>query len=295
LSYRLDLTASTGEAELISALDGAWGTIAGTERYSRSVFEGVPSLKVVARLGVGYDTIDIGAASTHHVAVVVTPGANTESVADLTLALILGCVRRVFATDEAVRSGLWRPAGLARDLFRATVGIVGLGQIGQAVARRLRGFDCRLLAVEPQPNRDFCQSMSVELLSLTELLPQVDVLTMHVPLTSATFHLISGSELKLMQPSAVLVNTARGPIVDEVALMIALREGWIAGVGLDVFEHEPLPADHGLARLPNVILSGHVASYSERGVDLMMRSAVQSLMEIARGTMSSACINANAF
>jgi phosphoglycerate dehydrogenase-like enzyme len=294
ISERLDLVGSTDEAQLISALAGAWGTVAGSERYTRSVFEAVPTLQVIARPGVGYDAIDMKAATEHNVAVTITPGANTESVADLTLALILSCLRRVVANDAAVRSGIWRPPDLARDLFQATVGIVGLGRIGQAVARRLKGFDCRLLAVESNPDLDFCQRMGLDLLTLAELLPRVDILTLHVPLLTATHHLISRPEFELMRRPAMLVNTSRGPVVDEEALVWALRDNLIAGAGLDVFEREPLPADHDLLGLPNVVLSGHVASFSERGVDQMMKSVVASLVEIGQGTIPNSCINASA-
>ncbi len=291
---RLDLVGSTDELQLMAALKGAWGTVAGGERYTRAVLSAAPALRVIVRPGVGYDAIDVSCATERGVAVLITPGANTESVADFALALILTCVRGTLAADSAVRSGVWRRPDLTRDLFGATVGIIGFGQIGQAVARRLRGFDCRLLVAEPFPNLDACRQLGVELLTLPELLPQVDVVTLHVPLMPATHHLIGERELRLMRRHSVIVNTSRGPVVDESALVSALRGGIVKGAGLDVFESEPLPIDHALAKLPNVVLAGHVASFTDQAATNMMTAVVAGLIAIAEGRMPAGCVNAAA-
>ena len=170
---RTALGESASEDQLISALAGAWAVVAGGERYSRRVIEAVPTLRAIARTGIGFDAIDVKAATESRVAVIVTPGANSESVADFAVALTLSCLRGTIEADQAVRSGAWRPPRPARDLFGATVGIVGFGRIGQAFARRLKGFGCRLLALESAPDKEACHKIGVELVTLAEMLPQV--------------------------------------------------------------------------------------------------------------------------
>jgi D-3-phosphoglycerate dehydrogenase len=290
--YELDNTRD--EAVLAQALVGAWATIAGSESYTRAVLENAPSLKAIARFGVGYDRIDVPAATERGVVVLTAPGLNAGSVADLALALMLACLRRLPAVDRAVRSGEWRPTMLAADLSAATVGVVGLGRIGREVAKRLTGFGCRLLAVESEPDLDFCARLDIELVALDELLPEVDVLTLHVPLTAETRHLIGARELALMRPDAVIVNTCRGGVVDEAALIDALETGSIAGAGLDVFEEEPLPVDHLLTRLPNVVLSGHAATFTRLSVQRVTDAIVASLLDVHGGGLPSGCVNPEA-
>jgi phosphoglycerate dehydrogenase-like enzyme len=279
------------EAKLIDQLDSAWGVIVAREKMSRAVIEALPALRVIARTGAGFEGIDLEAATERGVAVLNTPGANSESVADFTLALMLGCVRRIVQADSAVRSGQWRTGPLARDLFGSTVGILGVGHIGQAVARRLRGFECRVLGVESMPDLAACQRLGVELVTLKEMLSMADVVSLHVPLTPATEHIIGTTELQLMQPHAVLINTARGALVDESALCAALREGRIAAAGLDVFQSEPLPVNSELAGLPNVVLAGHVSSYTIGGLSGVMDSTVSGILDIAEGRIPPSCLN----
>jgi D-3-phosphoglycerate dehydrogenase / 2-oxoglutarate reductase len=291
----VDLSASAwslDEQQLIAALDRAWAVVAGGgEVYSRRVLEACPGLRVIARSGVGYDAVDVDAATELGVAVVITPGANAEAVADFALGLMLASLKRITVADADVRSGRWRSGGPAGDLFGATVGIVGLGRIGQAVARRLRGFSCRLLAAEPYPDREACATLGVELMTLDEMLPQVDVLTLHVPLGAGTRHLIGTRELRLMRPHATLVNTSRGSVVDGSALADALRGGVIGGAGLDVFELEPLPATDELMRLPSVVLTGHLAGFSEGAVSAVVGGVVDSLIDLANGGVPAGCVN----
>ena len=258
---RYDAAHTKDPSIVIDALNGAWGVIAGgAEPYTAEVLAGSHGLRVIARPGVGYEMIDLEAATNMRIAVFTTPGANDESVADYALTLILACLFRLMLVDRTVRSGGWRPIGLSRELFGSTVGIIGLGRIGRAVARRLRAFQCRIIAVEPTPDLEFCEQHGVELRSLNEMLPLVDVLTVHVPLTPSTRHLVGRPELGLLKRGAIVVNTARGGIIDETALIEAVEAGWISGAGLDVFEHEPLRAEHPVRSLPNVVLSGHVAA-----------------------------------
>jgi D-3-phosphoglycerate dehydrogenase / 2-oxoglutarate reductase len=290
--YELDNTRN--EALLAGALDGAWATIAGSEAYTRTVLESAPSLKAIARFGVGYDRIDVPAATERGVVVLTAPGANAESVADLALTLMLACLRRLPGVDQAVRSGEWRLTTLSADLASATVGIVGLGRIGRAVARRLTGFGCRILAAESEPDLEFCARLDIELGALDELLPEVDVLTLHVPLTAETRHLIGARELAVMRPEAVIVNTCRGGVIDEAALIDALESGRIGGAGLDVFEVEPLPVGHPLTRLPNVVLSGHAATFTRLSVQRITDAVVASLLDFHGGRLPSGCVNPQA-
>lgn len=276
---------------LAAALSNVWGVVAGPERYTRELFDRAPSLRVVMRTGVGFDGVDVEAATTHGVAVLTTPSANADAVADFTLALMLAGLRRLRTLDDAVRSGKWRAAGISGDLSGATVGVVGLGAVGRAVVRRLAGFGCLVIAAEPMPDLNFCQRWGIELAPLADLLPRVDVLTLHAPLTPDNHHLIGARELALLRPSCILVNTARGGLVDEAALVAALKSGRLAGAGLDVFESEPLPVDHPLAGLTNVTLSSHEASFTRRGITSILDAAVASLLDFSAGRLPEGCVN----
>jgi phosphoglycerate dehydrogenase-like enzyme len=283
------------EAGLMQALDGSWAVVAGSEPYTDAVFAAAPSLRAVARFGAGYDAIDVEAATAHGVAVCAIPGANAEAVADLALGLMLACVRRIGELDRAVRAGLWRPAGLSGDLAGATVGIVGLGTIGRGVARRLTGFGCRLLAVDPVADAAFCTRHGIELGDLDAVLPLVDVLTLHAPLIPSTRHLLDARRLALVRPHAVVVNTARGPLIDQAALVDALREGRLAGAGLDVFEREPIAPDDPLLSLPNVVLTGHSASFTEGAARRMGAAVADQLRELLAGRLPAQCLNPEAW
>jgi D-3-phosphoglycerate dehydrogenase / 2-oxoglutarate reductase len=288
---RYELVGVVDEDELIAGLRGFWATVAGSEPYTRRVLEACDDLRAIARCGVGYDAIDVPAATERGIAVLLTPGANADAVADLTLGLTLACTRHILALDDVVRSGGWRPAALFGDLAGATVGIVGLGTIGQAVARRLSGFGCRMLAVEAAPDPAFCAELGIELTRLQSLLPEVDILTLHVPLTDATRHLISTEELAQLPPGAIVVNTARGGVVDTAALVEALASGRLGGAGLDVFEEEPLPAGHPLLMLPNVVLSGHAATFTRGGVGNTLDAVVRNLLDLDAGTAPAGLVN----
>jgi D-3-phosphoglycerate dehydrogenase len=283
------------ERAVIAALDGAWAVVAGSERYTRATLPQLTELRAIVRWGTGSDAIDIDAATEAGVAVVTTPGANAEAVADMALALMLASLRRLPELDATVRAGRWRFPEVAGDLAGATVGVVGLGAIGRAVVRRVRGFGCRVLAFEPYPDEGFVAEQAIELLTLDELLPQVDALTLHAPLTDSTHHLIGARELELMPEHAVLVNTSRGPLVDQAALVVALREGQIAGAGLDVFEHEPLAGDEPITELPNVILSGHVSSATRLGMRRTGEAVVSNLRELLAGRLPASCKNPEAW
>ena len=292
---RYDLADDSPERPLTDGLVGAWAVVAGGERYSPTVLHGAAGLRAIVRWGTGWDQIDLGAASQAGVAVVTTPGANAEAVADMALSLMLASLRHLPGLDSAVRTGAWRPPGITRDLAEAAVGILGLGAVGRAVARRVSGFGCRVIAVEPQPDQDFCAANGVELADLDEMLPQVDVLTLHAPLTERTRHIIGAAELALLPEHAVVINTSRGPLIDQDALVAALRDGVIAAAGLDVFKEEPLPEGDPLLTLSNVIVSGHASSFTHLAMRRTGAAVVASLRELLDDRLPASCLNPEAW
>ena len=292
---RYELASARDDDVLARGLEGAWAVVAGSEPYTRGVFAATPELKAILRWGTGSDSIDIPAATDAGVAVITTPAVNAEAVADMALALMLGCIRRLPELDAIVRSGEWRGLGPTRDLASSTVGIVGLGAIGRAVARRLRGFDCRVLAVEPNADAQFCERYEVELTDLDAMLPQVDVLTLHAPLIGASRHLIGARQLEALPRHAVVINAARGGLIDQAALAAALQSGQIAAAGLDVFEHEPPARDDPILSAPNTILSGHISSYTDLGLDRTGEMVVETLRAALTGRLPASCLNPDAW
>jgi glyoxylate reductase len=277
--------------------------VAGTEgllcsirdRVDEELLTSAPELKVIANYGVGYDHIDIDAASRRGIPVTNTPGVLTDATADTAFALILAVSRRVAEGDRMTREGrfkFWAPFHfLGRQVSQKTLGIIGMGRIGKAVARRAAGFSMRIV----YHNRNRLDSkeeqrLGVRYLLLDELLREADILSLHVPLTPQTRHLIGTRELRLMKPSAFLINTARGPVVDEAALVEALRDGEIAGAGLDVYENEPELAA-GLAGLENVVLLPHVGSATVETRTKMALMAVANLLVGLRGEQPPNCLN----
>jgi phosphoglycerate dehydrogenase-like enzyme len=281
-------TGARTPVDVVTVMADAVAGIVSTDPFDDRVFAACPRLRVLARTGVGVDSIDIDAATAAGVVVTTTPGVNNEVVADHTLALILAAVRRVVESDASVRRGEWRRGSdlPVWDLHGSTVGIVGLGAIGQAVARRLRGFDCTLLAydVDDRPVDH------VKRVSLSELLSRSEIITVHVPLLQSTRGLIGARELALTRPDAILVNTSRGGIVDEEALIEALRSGRMRAAALDVFADEP-PAESPLLALPNVVLSAHLAGLSEASITRMLRLAAQAVVSVLEGGEPAGVVN----
>jgi len=292
---RYQLSSAREDDVLVRGLVDAWGVVAGSEPYTRGVLEALPDLKAIFRWGTGSDAIDVPAATDAGVAVITTPAVNAEAVADMALALMLACIRRLPELDAIVRSGEWRGLGPTRDLACSTVGIVGLGAIGRAVTRRLRGFGCHVLALEPHPDVEFCKEYEVELTDLDAMLPRVDVLTLHAPLAAGTRHLLGARELAMLPRHAVLVNAARGELIDQPALVAALQTGQIAAAGLDVFEREPPAPDDPILSLPNAILSGHISSYTDLGLDRTGEMVIANLRAALAGRLPSSCLNPEAW
>ncbi len=286
-----DPVAVRSEAGLVEELRGVAATLASVEPYTERVLAAAPDLRVISRTGVGFDAIDVAAATRRGIAVCTTPGANHHSVADLALALILACARGLVRGDRWVRSGGWMPQPEGIELRGATVGVVGTGLIGREVVKRLSGFEPRILAYDVVQTPELVERFGVRYVSLGELLAGSDFVTLHAPLLPETRGLIGVDALRTMKPSAFLVNTARGPLVDERALAEALAAGTIAGVGLDVFEEEPLPPSSPLRELENVILLPHVAGVTGASRVAMSRMSVENAALVLRGETPLSCLN----
>lgn len=276
-------------AEVITLLGDAVGVIASNDPFTADVFEACPNLKVIARTGVGVDSIDVPAATRAGVRIATTPGTNEETVAEHTLALMLALVRRLVEHDRSLREHRWDRAGsiTPSDLVGATVGVIGAGTIGRAVIRRVLAFGSRVLVCDPVLTDP---PEGTELVTLDQLLTESDVISLHVPLLDQTRDLIGARELGLMRPTAVLVNASRGGVVDETALADALRSGRLAAAGLDVFAEEP-PFDSELLDLPNVIVTPHVAGISHRSISVMNEMATRSVIAVLSGEMPPNVVN----
>lgn len=263
--------------ELIALLDGAVGAIASTDPFTAEVFAAAPRLRVIARTGVGLDSIDVTAAEAAGVTLVTTPGANHTACADHTLALMLALVRRVTENDAAVRNGGWDRAGSLSggELTGARVGLIGYGRIGRAVARRLEGFDAEIRIVDPEVKDPTPHRQS----SLDEVMEWSDIISIHCPLTPSTLNLIGERELAKSRPGLLLINTARGGIVNEEALAAALRSGSLAGAGLDVFASEP-PDGSELLQFPNVLVSPHIGGLSEQSMRVMLDQCIDGVLRV---------------
>jgi phosphoglycerate dehydrogenase-like enzyme/quinol monooxygenase YgiN len=270
------------EAELVELLPGCVASIAGSEPYTERVLAAAGDLKVIARLGVGFDAVDLAAATRHGVAVAMAFGANHEAVADHAFALMAALAHAIPRYDRAVREGRWQLLFHGR-LTGATAGIVGFGRIGRALAKRCQGFAMDVLVADPFMEADALARLGCTLVPLDELLARADFVSLHAPLTAETRGLIDGRRLALMKRSAFLVNTARGGLVDEPALVAALERGTIAGAGLDVMAVEPLPEGSPLRTLSNVVLTPHAAGASEWAIETMAARTVANLLAVWRG------------
>ena len=266
---------------LIEELDGIDAVIASVEPYTREVLT-ASDLKVVARNGVGYDSVDVAAATDLGVAVTCTPGANKGAVAEHAVALMLAVAHGYPARQEEARSGRWQRRPLPR-LAGKTLGLLGLGDIGKTVVPLALGLGLKVIAHDPVPDQAFAEEHGVGLCSFEELLAKADVLSLHLPVTSETVDLINAETLGKMKPGAILINTARGGLVDEDALVDALASGHLAGAGLDVFKTEPLPPDSPLAELSNVLLCPHMGGLDQESLKTMARLAADSIVRLRQG------------
>jgi len=272
-------------AELTARAAGAAGLLAMlTDPIDAELLAAAPSLRAVANYAVGWDNVDVAAATRHGVAVGNTPDVLTEATADLTWALMLAGARRIVEGHDAVRAGAWTTWApdwlLGRDVHGATLAIVGRGRIGSAVARRAAGFSMEVLAWSPSTGG-----------ALEDVLARADFVSLHCPLTDETRGLVGERALARMKPTALLVNTARGPVVDTEALGRALREGRIGGAALDVTDPEPLPADHPLLGAPNLTVLPHLGSATHAAREAMADRAVENLLAALEGEQMPYCVN----
>lgn len=283
------------EEEVAATCGDADALIVTYVKVGAKALAGMPKLKVIVRSGVGYDSVDVAAATARKVLVANVPDYCISDVSEHTMALLLTWWRRVAELDRQVRTEGWGlPIKPVYRLEGKTLGLLGLGRMGQAVAARAKGFGVRLVAFDPYvPDAAFA-SAGVTRMGLEELLGAADIVTIHSPLTAETRGLMCERTLRLMKPTAVLVNTARGGLVKTDDLVKALREGWIAGAALDVLEMEPLPADHPIRRLPRVLLTPHAAWYSEESEPELRRRAARIAVQVLQGERPTSLINPEA-
>jgi phosphoglycerate dehydrogenase-like enzyme len=270
------------EEETVDALRGVSAVIAGSEPYTEAVLDRLAGLRVISRCGVGYDMVDVEAATRCGVVLAITPEGNYEAVAEHTFALMLALARRIVSTDRVVHQGLWLKTKLT-PLRGQTLGIVGLGRIGRAVAARAIAFNMNVVAFDPFPPESFARSQGIELIDLNAVLARSDFVTLHLPMSWATEGLINRDTIARMKRGAFLVNTARGGLVVEADLVAALRSGDLAGAALDVMAEEPPPPDHPLLALDNVVISSHLAAGDTRALTDMPLQAARNIIDLAQG------------
>ena len=259
-----------------------------TDKIDSEVMDTAGDLKVISTCSVGFDHIDVEEATKRGIYVCNTPGVLTEAVAELTWALILAITRRIVEGDREIREGRWNKPWapdymLGMELRGKTLGIVGFGRIGTVVARIANGFGMKVIYYSRRRNEDMELLTGAEYRSFEEVLKESDIVSVHVPLTKQTYHMIGEKELKMMKPTAYLVNTARGAVVDTNALIKALKEGWIRGAALDVFEQEPLPQGHELTKLDNVVIIPHLGSATYETRKRMADITVENLLRVLKG------------
>ena len=271
------------EAELLPALPTIDAVLASMDKFTDTVFKSpeAQSLKLISRWGVGYDAIDIPSATRHGVVVAYCPGMLNEAVADYAFSLLCALARRVHEGHVIMRSGEWKLAW-GHNIHGKTLGILGCGRIGQAMARRAAGFGMRLLGYDICENAE-AKKLGVTFVPLDELLAQSDFLSLHSALTPENRNMIGEAQLRRMKPSSYIINTARGALIDENALVRAVTEKWIAGAALDAYVVEPLPKDHPLRAAPNVLITPHQASCSYETGEQVSDAAAAAIVELMNG------------
>jgi phosphoglycerate dehydrogenase-like enzyme len=269
-------------AELSTLLPGCDGYIAGLDFIDRAALEHADRLKVIARYGTGVDRIDLAAAAEKSIVITNTPFANSVSVAELTIGMILSLARSIPALTEHTRAGGWsRRTGVT--LERKTVGLIGLGSVGKEVALRLRAFDCTLLAYDPAADAEFAATHRIDLVTLEEVISRSDFISLHCPLLPATRNMVNASFLEGVKPGAFLINTARGELIDEAALFECLQSGRLRGAALDAFGQEPPEKDNPLLALPQVIATPHAGAHTDGAMNAMGWGALHDCLAVLRG------------
>jgi len=295
--YEARVAPDFSEATLIKEVQDAQGLLVRTAEIPASVINAGKQLKVIARHGVGYDNIDVKAATARKIPVCITPRANALSVAEHVLAFMLAWAKRIVPYDAATRKNDWdvRNSYGAFDLDGKTIGILGMGRIGMLVCQKAKAaFNMEVLAYDPLVPREVMEKAGARVATIPEILTAADFVTLHVPSNPETKGMIGEAQFKMMKRSAFLINCARGPIVDEAALVKALKDGTIAGAGLDVFDPEPPTADNPLFGLPNVLLSPHSAGLTVECVIRMATHAAQAIVDVLEGRRPEGIINPEA-
>eukprot|EP01121_Diplochlamys_sp_Union-15-3_P022216 TRINITY_DN9388_c0_g1_i2.p1 TRINITY_DN9388_c0_g1~~TRINITY_DN9388_c0_g1_i2.p1 ORF type:complete len:328 (-),score=73.48 TRINITY_DN9388_c0_g1_i2:9-992(-) len=268
-----------------------------TDKIDEEVLKANPKLKLVANYAVGFNNVDVKTATSLQIAVTNTPGVLTDTTADLTFALLLATARRIVESDRYMREGKyesWDPLLLlGNDVHHKTIGIVGFGRIGYSVAQRARGFDMNVLYYDVD-EKDYASKLGAKLVTMEELITQSDFISLHCFLDESTYHLFGEKQFKMMKKNAIIINTSRGPVIDENALVKALKEGEIAGAGLDVYENEPKMAS-GLAELNNVVIVPHIGSGSVETRQQMGELAVNNILAHIQGKKLLSCVNSEVF
>ncbi len=284
---------------LLSAVAKAEGLLTLiTDRVDEELLKRAPMLRVVSNMGVGVDNIDVAACTARRIPVGNTPGVLTDATADLAFALLLAAARRLTEAANFVEAGRWKTWDpnllLGSDVYGATLGIVGLGEIGQAVARRARGFGMRILYTG-RPKPEAASESSARVVSKEALLRESDFVTLHVPLTPQTRHYVGRAELALMKPTAILINTSRGAVVDQRALLESLAKGHPGGAALDVTDPEPIAPDDPLLKMPNAIVIPHLGSATQQTRAKMARMAIDNLLAGLAAKRLPNCVNPEVF
>ncbi|MEO6810173.1 MAG: phosphoglycerate dehydrogenase, partial [Isosphaeraceae bacterium] len=277
------------EAELRAVLPGADAIVAGGEPLSAPLLALAPKLRVIARTGVGYDSVDVAAASARKIVVTITPGTNHDSVAEHTFALLLALTRRIVADDRIIHDGGWDRT-MPRPLRGTTLGLIGLGRIGRAVALRAVAFDMRVIAFDPVADAPFDAHYGIDRVSMDELLARSDAVSLHLPLLETTRGLVNQAFLARMKPGALLLNTSRGGLIVEADLYQGLASGRLGGAGLDVTEPEPTRPDNPLLLAPNLIISPHIAGIDTRAMADMAELAARCIVDLFEGHWPTPCI-----
>jgi len=267
-----------------------------SDKIDAEVFDAAPNLKIVSQFAVGFDNIDVKEATKRGIYVTNTPGILTDTTADYAWALLMAAARRVAEADKYIRDKKWKvgwhPTMLqGRDIFGATLGIIGLGRIGAAIARRAKGFNMKILYYDVVRRPEVEEELGIRYRELETILKESDFITVNVPLLKSTHHLINEEKLKQMKKTAIIINNARGPVIDEKALYKALKEGWIAGAGLDVFEQEPTPVTNPLLTLDNIVVAPHISSSSFETRSKMAEMVAENLVSFLEGKTPPNLVN----
>ncbi len=291
IEYRWAPQIPFSEEEVIKELQNADAGIIDIEPYGESIFSQVKdTAKILVRFGVGYDKVDLEAATRNGIAIARTTGANTTGVAEMALTLMLSCRRKISKQQVVVQSGKW-VKDIGYELIGGTIGIVGYGNIGRRLKKLLSGFECRILVYDPFVKKEIIEGDGAEYASLEEIFRQADAVSIHVPYTEQTRHMVNKETLALMKPTAVIVNTARGSIIDETALYEALKAGRILGAGIDVYAKEPLPLESPLLTLDNATLTPHVSSQTKESLWNTYKMAIDISADFFAGKGSPHILN----